>query len=67
MKKLEQFTPKNEGSGNAFDIYCMRCGFDKRWPAHNCDHKPMSFLRRNVVRLTQPALVLDGLYNRRTP
>ncbi len=46
---------------------CMRCGFDKRWPAHNCDHKPMSFLRRNVVRLTQPPLVLDGLYNRRKP
>lgn len=53
-------------SVSAWDIYCLRCGFDKRWPAHNCDHKPMTFLRQQATRLTQPPrLVLDGLYNRR--
>lgn len=53
--------------GSAWDIYCLRCGFDKRWPAHNCDHQPMTFLRQQATRLMQPPrLVLDGLYNRRT-
>jgi hypothetical protein len=52
-----------EAPTNAFDAYCSRCGFDKRWPAHNCDHRQMSILGRNTARLLQRPLVLDGLYS----
>jgi hypothetical protein len=60
-----QFDQKSEQS--AWDTYCLRCGFDKRWPAPECDHKGFTFLRSNTLRLLRHGrpLVLDGLYNRR--
>ena len=48
---------------SVWDTHCTRCGFDKRWPAHNCDHRQMSRLGREANRLLQRPLVLDGLYS----
>lgn len=50
-------------SDNVWDTFCPRCGFDKRWPAHNCDHRPMTRLGREARRIMKLPLVLDGLYS----